>query len=136
MKTLVLMAAVAVGLSACATQQVQTPETAQPAVAATFNPAGTYDFTAEVQGTPTPVRGVLTLRRDDQGALVGNIASDALGDIALQTVRLDGRRAEARAAMPDGELIFRMEFHDDDTITGGYETSGGVTGSFTGTRRP
>jgi hypothetical protein len=118
--------------AACASQQVQSPAPVQPAVVA-FDPIGTYDFTTDVQGTS--IRGVLVLRRNDEGALVGSITSDVTGEVPLQQVTLDGRRAEARSTLPDGMLVMRMEFLGDDRLTGGWELSTGLGGGVTGQRR-
>jgi hypothetical protein len=127
----VLIAALVAG-SACASQQVQSPAPVQPAQVA-FDPAGTWDFTTDVQGSS--VRGVMVIRRNDQGALVGSITTDVTGEIPLQQITLEGRRAEARSTLPDGTLVMRMEFLEDDRLTGGWELSTGMSGAVTGQRR-
>jgi hypothetical protein len=135
MRTLIIAAVAAVGVSACASQQIESPAPAQPAVAAAFDPVGTYDFTTDVQGSP--VRGTLVFRRDAEGGLTAVLASDATGEIVLQNIRMEGRRGEARAPVaPEGEMVMRFEFHEDGRLTGGYETTTGLSGSVAGQRRP
>lgn len=141
MKSIVTIALI-IGSAACAAPAQQVPVQAtpepqpqvqpQPAPQA-FDPVGIYDFTTEVQGTA--VRGVLTLRRGDQG-LTGSISSDVTGELPLQQVTMDGRRAELRSTTDEGALVMRVEFLEDDRITGGWELSGGLSGSVAGQRRP
>lgn len=134
-RTVVFVAAAAAVFAGCAraaVEETRTPVPAQPAQVA-FDPVGTYDFTTDVQGTS--IRGVLTIRRNDQGSLVGALATDVTGEVPLQTITLEGRRAEARSNLPDGQLVMRMEFHEDDRLTGGWELSTGMSGSVAGQRR-
>jgi hypothetical protein len=98
-----------------------------------FDPVGIYDFSTEVQGTP--ITGALTLRRDEEGRLVGRISTDMTGEMPLHSIALEGRRAIMRASTPDGELYMQVDFLEDDRITGGWELSTGMAGSMTGQRR-
>jgi hypothetical protein len=98
-----------------------------------FDPVGIYDFTTEVQGTP--VTGALTLRRNEEGRLIGQITTDMTGEMPLHSITLEGRRAIMRATTPDGELYMQIDFLEDDRITGGWELSTGMAGSMSGQRR-
>jgi hypothetical protein len=133
MRTLAIPSLV-LALAACAAQQpVPSPEPApQAAQPAEFDPVGTYDFTTDVEGTS--VRGVLSIRRGEQG-LSATISTDVTGEIAIQRVTMEGRRAELRGSTMEGDLLMRIEFIED-RLTGGWELSSGLSGSLVGTRRP
>jgi hypothetical protein len=142
MKQFWYVAAVATMVSACAApaQQaaVQPPQPAvtqppaqQPAQPA-WDPAGIYDFTTEVQGMA--IRGVLTLRRGEQG-LTGTVSTEVGGELPLSRVVMDGRRAEIRAATPQGDMVMRVEWVEDDRMAGGWDLGGMVSGTMAGQRR-
>jgi hypothetical protein len=97
-----------------------------------FDPVGTYDFATDVQGTT--IQGVLTIRRTEQG-LVGAIGTELTGELPFNRITLEGRRADMRAATPDGDLLMRVDFLEDGRITGGWELAGGVSGTVSGQRR-
>jgi hypothetical protein len=121
----VLAGAMILALGACAAPMQQTQAPA-------FDPAGSYDFTTQIQGST--VRGVLTLRRTDQG-LTGSIVTDVTGELLLTHVALEGRRAELRAATDEGGMIMHIDFAEDNTIVGGWQVDSGLSGSLTGQRR-
>lgn len=123
----VLFLALTLGVGACA---AATEQTAAPPP---FDPAGTWDFTTQFQGTP--VTGTLILRRDADGALGGSIATNLTGTLQLRSVTLEGRRAVLQAPTPDGELNMHVDF-EADRITGGWELTSGASGAVTGQRRP
>jgi hypothetical protein len=102
---------------------------AQPAL----DPVGVYDFSTDVQGTT--LTGVLTIRRADDGRLAGAITTDMTGEMLLQSVTVEGRRALLRSSTPDGELFMQVDFLEDNRITGGWELSSGMSGAITGQRR-
>jgi hypothetical protein len=119
-----LAGAALVALAACAAPMQQ--------AAPVFDPVGVYDFTTEVQGTI--VRGVLTLRRTDQG-LTGTIATEMTGEMRLTHVAIEGRRGEMRAATDQGDMVMQIEFGEDHRIIGGWQLSSGLSGSVAGQRR-
>jgi hypothetical protein len=124
----------AAALAACAAPVQQVPVTAAPQQQAqpAFDPVGTFDFTTTVDGTS--VRGVITIRRGEQG-LTGSLATELTGDLPFSRVAFDGRRGELRAPTEQGDLIMRIEFQDNDRFTGGWELAGGLAGAASGTRR-
>jgi hypothetical protein len=119
-----LAGAALMSLAACAAPMQQ--------AAPVFDPVGVYDFTTEVQGNT--VRGVLTLRRSDQG-LTGTISTDMTGEIRLTHVAIEGRRGEMRAATDEGDMIMQIEFAEDYRIIGGWQLTSGLSGSVAGQRR-
>jgi hypothetical protein len=78
---------------------------------------------------------VLTIRRADDGRLAGAITTDMTGEMLLQSVTVEGRRALLRSSTPDGELFMQVDFLEDNRITGGWELSSGMSGAITGQRR-
>jgi ABC-type transport system substrate-binding protein len=136
-----LIMVLALAAAACAAPAQQAPPapaptptpTPTPAQQQAFDPVGTYDFSTQVQGMP--VTGALTLRRADDGRITGVISTDMTGEMQLQSVTLEGRRAIMRSSTPDGELYMQVEFLQDDRITGGWELSTGPAGSIAGQRR-
>jgi hypothetical protein len=125
--TVLALAAVACAAPAARQAPVQQVQP-QPA----FDPAGTYDFTAEFQGQTVP--GTLHLRRSEQG-LAGSLVTGMSGELPFSSIAMDGRRAELRAATPQGDLIMRLEWVDDDVIRVGWELAGVAAGSASGRRR-
>jgi len=133
--TMVSAMAVGVVLAACAApaQQAAVQEPAPQAQPA-LEPVGSYTVAMEFQGTPIP--GVLHIRRGEQGGLTGSMVTELGGELPLTRVAFEGRRAEIRAATPQGDLIMRLEFIDNDRFQGGWELAGGIAGSASGQRRP
>lgn len=123
------LAALALG---CAAPVQEGPVPQTPAPSAAFDPAGIYDFTTDVQGTQ--VGGTLTLRRTAEGGYTGTIWSDMTGDLPVQEVILEGRRARLRAATPEGDLVLNVEFLDD-RVAGNWELATGLAGAVAGRRR-
>lgn len=123
-------------LAACAAPVQQVPVVPGPEpqqAAPAFDPVGVYDFTTDVQGTS--IRGVLTIRRVEDG-LAGTIATDVTGEIPLQQVTVEGRRAELRASTGEGHMLMRVDFLEEGRLSGGWELSSGLSGAVTGRRRP
>ena len=98
-----------------------------------FDPVGTYDFSADVQGTA--MAGTLQLRRTDQG-LTGSFSTPASGEISLESVTTEGRKLMLKARLPDGEVTMNLDFAADYRFTGDWSLSAGMGGSISGTRRP
>ncbi|HSJ06188.1 MAG TPA: hypothetical protein VK936_05760 [Longimicrobiales bacterium] len=117
---------------ACAAPVHEAPVQQAPAPRAAFDPAGIYDFTTDVQGTQ--VGGTLTLSRTAEGGFTGTIWSDMTGDLPLQHVDVEGRRARLRAATPEGELVMDVEF-EEDRMAGNWELATGLTGAVAGRKR-
>jgi hypothetical protein len=143
--TRMALTVLALFLTACATpvQQVPvqgpaptpapTPAPAQAPAPAALDPVGVYDFTTDVEGTR--MAGVLTIRRTDEGRLTGSLSTDMTGEMPLQSVAMEGRRALLRASIPDGDLYIQVNFLEDNRIEGGWELSTGPSGAMTGQRR-
>jgi hypothetical protein len=117
---------------ACAAPVQEAPVRQAPAQHAAFDPAGIYDFTTDVQGTQ--VGGTLTLSRTADGGYTGLIWSDMTGDLPVQEVLLEGRRARLRAPTPEGDLLLNVEFLED-RVAGNWELSTGLAGAVSGRRR-
>ena len=98
-----------------------------------FDPVGTYDFNADVQGSA--MAGTLVLRRTDQG-LAGSFSTPASGDITIESVSTDGRKLLLKARLPDGEVTMNLDFAADYRFTGNWSLGAGMGGSISGTRRP
>jgi hypothetical protein len=145
--TRMALTVLALFLAACATPVQQVPvqapaptpaptpapaEQQAPAPAA-LDPVGVYDFTTDVEGTR--MAGVLMIRRTEEGRLTGSISTDMTGEMPLQSVTMEGRRALLRASIPDGELYIQVDFLEDNRIAGGWELSTGPSGAMTGQRR-
>jgi hypothetical protein len=141
--TRMALTVLALFLAACATPVQQVPvqaPTPTPAPAeqqapapAALDPVGVYDFTTQVEGTS--LAGVLTIRRTEEGRLTGSLSTDMTGEMPLQSVTMEGRRALLRASIPDGELYMQVDFLEDNRIAGGWELSTGPSGAVTGQRR-
>ncbi|HSJ25693.1 MAG TPA: hypothetical protein VK929_13545 [Longimicrobiales bacterium] len=131
MRVIPAFLAVALGTTACAAPAQQAEPAPQPAQQA-FDPSGTYDFTTDVQGTA--VRGIMVIRRGDQG-YTGSLTTDVTGELPFNRILFEGRRGELRAATPQGDMVMRIEFLDEDRFQGGWEVAGGMSGGATGTRR-
>jgi hypothetical protein len=117
---------------ACAAPVQEAPVREAPAQQATFDPAGIYDFTTDVQGTQ--VGGTLTLSRTADGGYTGLIWSDMTGDLPVQDVILEGRRARILAPTPEGDLLMIVEFLED-RMAGNWELSTGLAGAVSGRKR-
>lgn len=131
MSVLPAFIAIALGATACAAPVQQAEPASQPAPER-FDPAGTYDFTTTVQGTT--VRGVLTITRVDQG-FTGNLTTDVTGYLPFGSITFEGRHGVMRATTPQGEMVMRIEFVDENRFQGGWELTDGISGGATGTRR-
>ncbi len=144
-RSLALSTSTALVLIACATTpksdvaaSPQPEPMASPAAmttmpSSTFNPAGTWNFTADNQGQP--VTGTMVLTKAVDGTLGGEINSE-IGTVALTSVMADGRKLTAAGVLPNGgpEILFTFQFADDDTFSGSFVVEG-TTGSISGTRK-
>jgi hypothetical protein len=106
------------------------PPEPEPAVEPTFNPAGVYDFTTEVEGQT--VTGTLTLS-GASGSHSGSITSD-VGGMILRNISVDGMEVTFVGDMPEATVFFVLLFENETSFTGEWDAEG-MLGYVTGTKR-
>jgi hypothetical protein len=124
--------AVLAAVAAACAAPVQRVEVQPAQTPAAFDPVGVYDMVTAFQGTSIP--GVLVIQRRDAG-LGGSLTTELSGELPLSRVAFEGRRGELRAPTPQGDMIMRIEFIDDDRFQGGWELVGTASGGVSGQRR-
>ena len=145
-RTFVVPAALVMVSTACVTtpRQAPAPTTTPPSAAAppaassvmpasqpAFEPVGTFNFSADVQGTAS--RGTIVVERSQDGRLTGNVTSDRRS-APLNTVDVDGRTMRLTMTLPTGpDVTFVMNF-DGDSFTGTWSAQG-ASGSLSGARK-
>jgi hypothetical protein len=141
MKQMLAASMVVLALAACSSnpepqQPAPTPPpaaTVTPPAPPPFNPMGTYDFVAAVQGQELP--GTITIFRNDQGALNGRLMTQMTGELVMSTVTVDGKKVTMNGAMPDGTVLsVALTFEDNDKFAGTW-SAGGDGGNFSGKRK-
>lgn len=144
-RSLALSTSTALVLIACATtpkpdvaassqpQPMASPAPMTTMASSAFNPAGTWNFTADNQGQP--ITGTMVLTKAGDGTLGGEINSE-IGTVTLTSLMADGRKLTAAGVLPNGgpEIVFAFHFVDADTFSGSFSVEG-TTGSISGTRR-
>lgn len=94
-----------------------------------FDPAGTYEYTATVQGMA--ISGTMTIEGAD-GAYGGQMLSDISPPIPIDSVVVDGQAVTIGASGPEGPLTIQL------TVSGssveGTWSMGGMSGAFSGTK--
>lgn len=95
---------------------------------AAFDPVGTYDFTANMQGQA--IRGTMVLTRGPDGRLGGEVNSDQ-GLVIFTSITLEGRKMTAAGAVQNGPAVsFEVQFTGDE-FAGNFwvqETTGTISG--------
>ncbi len=144
-RSLALSTSTALVLIACATtpkpdvaaspqpQPMASPAAMTTMPSSAFNPAGTWNFTADNQGQP--ITGTMVLTKAGDGTLGGEINSE-IGTVTLTSLMVDGRKLTAAGVLPNGgpEIVFTFHFADADTFSGNFAVEG-TTGAISGTRR-
>lgn len=102
-----------------------------PAPAPALDPVGTFEFSTTVQGGA--VNGAFTIAKTD-GVLGGKIASDAMPEIVIKSVTVDGKKLTITADMPEGLLSITLEFEDANKFSGSWAL-GDQGGAITGKRK-
>lgn len=94
-----------------------------------FDPAGTYDYSASLEGMV--IAGTMTIEGAD-GAYGGQMLSDVAPPIPINSVVVEGQAITIEASGPQGPLTIQI------TASGasveGTWTMGGMSGSFSGTK--
>jgi hypothetical protein len=123
-----LLAALFSVLSAAAAQaQAPTP----PAKA--FDPIGDFEYSTTVDGQVSV--GVMSVFKQDD-VLKGKIMTDAMGEIPITAVKVEGKVMTLTAVIPDGELTIALTFEDDhNKFAGNWSMGGQAGGAISGTRK-
>ena len=109
-----------IAASACAT----TPAGPPP-----FDPAGSYEYTAYLEGQP--LSGTMTIEEVEEG-YEGTVLSAAFPPIPITSVTVEGQAGTIEAVGPGGPLF--VEFTVVDGVMQGMWTMGEQSGQFTATR--
>jgi hypothetical protein len=120
----VLAALLAVAIGTTATH-------GQTAPAPAVDPIGTFEFTTAVQGQT--VTGTITIAKTDN-VLGGKILTDAMPEIPIKSVQVEGKKMTIYAEIPDGALTITLEFEDANKFAGNW-TLGGDGGAISGKRK-
>jgi hypothetical protein len=130
MKRLLLVFAAAVlSVSAgCATHGAATDRSSTAA-----SHEGVYEFRAETEGMPA-LTGAITVRRGNDG-YTGAITTEVFPPIPLVSVSEQDGLVTLVGRTDEGEVTFRIRF-SGASFTGEWNTSDGLGGRATGTRRP
>ena len=94
-----------------------------------FDPVGTYDYAASVEGMT--MAGTMTIE-GAEGAYTGSLRSDMFPAIPINSVMVAGQAVTIEASGPDGPLT--LEFVVADGAFVGTWAMGGMSGSFMGSR--
>ncbi|MDE2751404.1 MAG: hypothetical protein OXI83_02395 [Gemmatimonadota bacterium] len=100
-----------------------------PAGPPPFDPAGSYEYTAVVEGQP--LSGTMTIEEAEEG-YEGTILSAAFPPIPITSVTVEGQAGTIEAAGPGGPLI--VEFTVTDDMIQGMWSMGLEGGDFTATK--
>ena len=114
-----LLTAILILVSACATYSGPPP----------YDPAGTYQYTADVDGQTVP--GSLTIEEGEDG-YTGLIHSDMFPPIPISSVDVVDQAVTIQAAGPNGPLI--IEFVVTDAALEGTWAMGEQGGTFSATK--
>lgn len=127
MKRIVIPAVAALlAVAIAASARAQTPAPT-PAV----DPVGVFEYTTSVQGQT--VTGTITIAKTETG-LGGKILSDAMPEIPIKAVTVEGKKLTIQAEIPDGALTITIEFEDANKFAGNW-TLGGEGGAISGKRK-
>ncbi len=93
-----------------------------------FDPTGTYQVTAEVDGIP--IAGTVVIERAAEG-WEGTLAAGFFPPVAFSDVTVDGRKVTISAASQQGPMTVEVEVAPDGEVSGTWSvgaTSGAVSG--------
>lgn len=94
-----------------------------------FDPAGTYAYSASVEGMA--ISGTMTIDGAD-GAYGGQLLSDMAPPIPINSVVVDGQAVTIEASGPQGPLTIQVTA-SGSSVEGTW-TMAGMNGSFSGTK--
>lgn len=94
-----------------------------------FDPAGTYDYSASLEGMV--IAGTMTIE-GAEGAYGGQMLSDAAPPIPINSVVVEGQAITIEASGPQGPLTIQITA-SGSSVEGTW-TMGGMSGSFSGTK--
>src|SRR5262245_9484096 len=99
-----------------------------------LDPVGDYEFSTTVDGQTRT--GVISITRKND-VLAGRILSEAMLEILVNSVRVDGRTVTLNAALPDTEtaLVVVLTFEDDNNKFSGNWSVGSDSGTLGGKRK-
>jgi hypothetical protein len=99
-----------------------------------LDPVGDYEFSTIVDGQTRT--GVISITKKDD-VLGGRIFSEAMPEIPVSSVRVDGRTVTLNAALPDTEsaLIVVLTFEADNNKFSGNWSLGSDSGTLGGKRK-
>ena len=110
----------AAALAACATAPAGPPP---------FDPVGTYNYAADVDGQNFP--GTMSIEMGE-GGYTGSVMSDAFPPLPIQSVEVDGQTVTILVSGPEGPLTI-VGTVIENVIEGTWEMGEG-SGSFTATK--
>lgn len=94
-----------------------------------FDPAGTYDYSASLEGMV--ISGTMTIDGTD-GAYGGRMLSDIAPPIPINSVVVEGQAITIEASGPEGPLTIQLTASGSSVA--GTWSMGGMSGSFSGNK--